>query len=141
MIELMAKRGPKSPMTDAHKAALAKGRTESQAVRLYLEALRANKPVRGRKRTPESIGKRLAAIDGERAGADAVKELRLVQERLNLEAELATMGNVVDTSALEAEFVKVAKSYGQRTGVSLAAWRAVGVPAAVLAAAGITKAG
>jgi hypothetical protein len=141
MIELMAKRGPKSPMTDAHKAALAQGRTESQAVRVYLEALRANKPVRGRKRTPESIGKRLAAIDSERASADAVKELRLVQERLDLEAELATMGNVVDTSALEAEFVKVAKSYGQRTGVSYAAWRAVGVPAAVLATAGITRAG
>ena len=140
MLQLMAKRGPKSPMTDAHKAALALGRTESQAVRAYLEALRANKPVRGRKRTPESIGKRLAAIDSERAAADAVKELRLVQERLDLEAELATMGAVVDTSALEGEFVKVAKSYGQRTGVSHAAWRAVGVPAAVLAAAGITRA-
>ena len=136
----MAKRGPKSPMTDAHKAALAKGRTESQAVRLYLEALRANKPVRGRRRTPDSIAKRLATIEAERAAADAVKELRLVQERLNLEAELANMGNVVDTSALEAEFVKVARSYGQRTGVSYAAWRAVGVPAAVLTAAGITRA-
>jgi len=140
MLQLMAKRGPKSPMTDAHKAALAKGRTESQAVRLYLEALRANKPVRGRRRTPDSIAKRLAAIEAERAAADAVKELRLVQERLNLEAELANMGNVVDTSALEAEFVKVARSYGQRTGVSYAAWRAVGVPAAVLTAAGITRA-
>ncbi len=137
----MAKRGPKNPMTDAHKAALAKGRTESQAVRMYLEALRANKPVRGRKRTPESIGKRLAAIDTERAFADAVKELRLVQERLDLEAELASMGKVVDTSALEADFVRVAKSYGQRSGVSYAAWRTVGVPAAVLASAGITRAG
>ena len=137
----MAKRGPKNPMTDAHKAALAKGRTESQAVRLYLEALRANKPVRGRKRTPESIAKRLAAVDGERASADAVKELRLVQERLNLEAELANMGKVVDTSALEADFVRVAKSYGQRSGVSYAAWRAVGVPSAVLTSAGITRAG
>ena len=140
MLQLMAKRGPKSPMTDAHKAALAQGRTESQAVRVYLEALRANKPVRGRKRTPESIGKRLAAIDAERATADAVKELRLVQERLDLEGELATMGAVVDTSALEAAFVKVAKSYGQRTGVSYAAWRAVGVPAAILTTAGITRA-
>ena len=140
MLQLMAKRGPKSPMTDAHKAALAKGRTESQAVRLYLEALRANKPVRGRRRTPDSIAKRLATIEAERAAADPVKELRLVQERLNLEAELANMGNVVDTSALEAEFVKVARSYGQRTGVSYAAWRAVGVPAAVLTAAGITRA-
>jgi hypothetical protein len=135
----MAKRGPKNPMTDAHKAALAKGRTEGQAVRLYLEALRANKPVRGRRRTPESIAKRLAAIESERASADAVKELRLVQERLNLEAELANMNSGVDTSALEVAFVKVAKSYGQRSGVSYTAWRTVGVPAAVLASAGITR--
>ncbi len=126
-------------MSDAHKAALATGRVEGKIVRDYLEALRANKPARGRKRTPESIAKRLAAIDAELAGADAVKELRLVQERLDLEAELSTMGATVDISALEAELVKVAKSYGQRTGVSYAAWRAVGVAPAVLKAAGIAR--
>ena len=49
------------------------------------------------------------------------------------------MGETVDISALEAEFVKVAKSYGQRTGVSYAAWRAVGVAPAVLKAAGIAR--
>lgn len=135
----MAKRGPKNPMSDSHKAALAIGRSEGKAVRDYLEALRANKPVRGRRRTAESIAKRLAAIDTERAFADAVKELRLVQERLDLEAELAAMGTTVDTSALEADFVKVAKSYGRRTGVSYAAWRTVGVAPTVLKAAGITR--
>lgn len=126
-------------MTDTHKAALAVGRVEGKAVRDYLEGLRANKPARGRKRTPDSIAKRLAAIDGEIAAADAVKELRLVQERIDLEAELATMGTTVDMTALEAEFVKVAKSYGDRTGVSYAAWRAVGVAPGVLKAAGITR--
>lgn len=126
-------------MTDTHKAALAVGRTEGKAVRDYLEGLRANKPARGRKRTPDSIAKRLAAIDGEIAAADAVKELRLVQERIDLEAELATMGTTVDMTALEAEFVKVAKSYADRTGVSYAAWRAVGVAPGVLKAAGITR--
>lgn len=135
----MAKRGPKSPMSDAHKAALATGRTEGKAVRDYLEALRANKPARGRKRTPDSIAKRLAAIDAEIGSADAVKELRLVQERLDLEAELSTMGATVDMTALEADFVKVAKSYGQRTGVTYAAWRAVGIAPSVLKAAGITR--
>ena len=135
----MAQRGPKSPMSDSHKAALATGRVEGKVVRDYLEALRANKPARGRKRTPESIAKRLAAIDGEIAGADAVKELRLVQERLDLEAELATMGATVDMSALEAEFIKIAKAYGERTGVSHAACRAVGIPPAVLKAAGISR--
>ena len=126
-------------MSDSHKAALATGRVEGKVVRDYLEALRANKPARGRKRTPESIAKRLAVIDGEIAGADAVKELRLVQERLDLEAELANMGATVDMSALEAEFIKVAKAYGERTGVSHAAWRAVGIPPAVLKAAGISR--
>ncbi len=126
-------------MSDSHKAALAKGRVEGKAVREYLEALRANKPVRGRKRTPGSIAKRLGVIDGEIGGADAVKELRLVQERIDLGAELATMGNHVDMTVLEADFVKVAKAYGERTGVSYAAWRAVGVTPATLKAAGITR--
>ncbi len=108
-------------------------------MRDYLEALRANKPVRGRKRTPDSIAKRLAAIDSEIGSADAVKELRLVQERIDLQAELATMGTSVDMGALEAEFVKVAKAYGERTGVSLAAWRAVGINPAVLKSAGISR--
>ena len=135
----MAKRGPKNPMSDSHKAALATGRTEGKAVREYLEALRANKPVRGRKRTPDSIAKRLAAIETEITTADAVRELRLVQERLDLVAELATIGTPVDMTAVEADFVKVAKSYGQRTGVSYAAWRAVGIAPSVLKSAGITR--
>ena len=42
-------------------------------------------------------------------------------------------------TALESEFVKVAKSYGDRTGVSYAAWRAVGVAPGVLKSAGITR--
>ena len=42
-------------------------------------------------------------------------------------------------AALEAAFVKVAKAYGHRTGVSYAAWRAVGVSPAVLTAAGISR--
>ena len=126
-------------MSDAHKAALATGRSEGKVVRDYLEALRANKPARGRKRTPDSIAKRLSAIDNEIGNADAVKELRLVQERIDLQAELAIMGTTVDMGALEAEFVKVAKAYGERTGVSLAAWRAVGINPAVLKAAGISR--
>lgn len=135
----MAKRGPKNPMSDAHKAALATGRVEGKIVRDYLEALRANKPVRGRKRTPDSIAKRLAAIESEIGTADAVKELRLVQERMDLLAELATMGATVDMGSLEADFIKVARAYGERTGVSYAAWRAIGIHPAVLKAAGISR--
>ena len=69
-------------MTDDHKAALAVGRTEGRAVRRYLDALEANKPKRGRKRTPDSIQRRLKAIDAELADTDRLNELKLVQERM-----------------------------------------------------------
>lgn len=135
----MAKKGPKNPLSDQHKAAMAAGRTEGRAVREYLDALRSNKPKRGRKRTPDSINARLATIEQELMEADALEELRLVQERRNLTRELETMSTGVDISALEADFVKVAKSYSQRQGISYATWRDVGVEASVLKSAGITR--
>jgi hypothetical protein len=127
-------------MTDEHKAALAMGRNEGTAVRNYLEALRTNKPKRGRRRTGESIKARLAAIDAELDSADAMNELRLRQERRDLQAELASMGGKVDLTALENGFVSVAKSYSSRQGISYATWREIGVDAAVLKRAGISRA-
>jgi len=134
---------PKSPMTDDHKAALAKGREQGRSVKQYLEALEANKPKRGRKRTPESVQKRLDAIEADLGAADGLKRLNLVQARLDLQAELAKLGSdeTVDLTTLEADFVSVAKGYGERKGISHAAWREVGVPAAVLVQAGISRAG
>ena len=119
---------------------MAAGRTEGRAVREYLDALRSNKPKRGRKRTPDSIKARLAKIDEEIAVADPLDELRLMQERRNLSDELETMSAGIDMTALEAEFVKVAKSYSERQGISYATWRDVGVEASVLKAAGISRA-
>ena len=134
----MAKRGPKE-MSPQHKAAMEQGRAESRAVRDYLEVLRSSKPKRGRKRTPDSIKKRLAEIEQELADASAITELQLVQERRDLTAELESMGSGVDLSELESAFVKVAKSYGDRKGISYGSWRDVGVPAATLKRAGITR--
>lgn len=132
---------PKTPMTAAHKAALAQGRAEGKAVRSYLEALRATKPRRGRKRTPDSVTKRIATIDSQIGTADPLTELKLIEERTRLLQELATMGNSHDISALEKEFVKVARSYGERQGISYTSWRQVGVDAKVLKDAGISRAG
>jgi hypothetical protein len=126
-------------MSDEHKAALARGRSEGKAVRDYLDALRANKPKRGRKRTPDSISKRLTAIDVQLRDADPLTELRLVQERRDLDAELQSMGSAVDLSSIEGSFVKVAKAYSERQGISYAAWREVGVEASVLKKAGISR--
>ncbi len=127
-------------MTAEHKAALAAGRSEGKAVRDYLDVLRSTKPKRGRKRTSDSISKRLATIESEMATADPIRELKLVQERLDLQAELSKVGDTVDVAALETEFVKVAKGYSGRNGISYAAWRAIGVDAAVLKSAGIGRA-
>ncbi len=132
------KRGP-AVMTDEHKAALAQGRAEGRAVKAYLEALAANKPKRGRKRTPDSIGKRLAKIEDELGNASPMNRLQLVQERMDLQSELEKMGETVDLSGLEDDFVAVAASYGDRKGISYAAWREVDVPAAVLKRAGIGR--
>lgn len=126
-------------MSDEHKAALAEGRSQGRAVRLYLEALEANKPKRGRKRTTESIQKRLDAVVAELETADPLKRLQLTQEQLDLEAELAAGDATIDISALEKEFVAAAADYAGRKGISYSAFRAVGVPAAVLRAAGISR--
>ena len=129
----------KTPMSAEHKAALAKGREEGRIVRLYLEALESTKPRRGRKRTPDSIRKRLATINTLLPDADPLNRLHLVEEKQRLEAELAHTGDVVDLAALEKSFTKVARQYGERKGISYSAWRTVGVSAAVLAQAKIPR--
>ncbi len=126
-------------MSEEHKAALAKGRAEGRIVRDYLEGLRATKPKRGRKRTPETVKSRLEAIDNELGSASPVEELMLVQERRDLEAELEQMSNTVDMDALEDAFVSVAKSYSESKKISYASWRDVGVEARVLKRAGISR--
>jgi uncharacterized protein YicC (UPF0701 family) len=126
-------------MTDEHKAALAVGRAESKVVRDYLDALRANKPKRGRKRTTDSIKRRLTEIEDELLDADPLNEVKLVQERMDLEAELENMDGGVDLGTLEEDFVQVAKNYSIRQGISYAAWRAVGIEPSVLQKAGISR--
>lgn len=128
-------------MSDSHKAALAEGRDQGRAVRRYLEALEAHKPKRGRKRTPESVQKRLTAIDEKLAEADALTRLHLVQERMNLENELASSDGTVDIQSLEDEFTASAAPYGTRKGITYAAWRQLGVDPAVLRKAGIKRGG
>jgi hypothetical protein len=131
----------RTTMSDSHKKALAEGREQGRAVRRYLEALEAHKPKRGRKRTPESIQKRLAAIEQKVGDADALSRVHLIQERMDLERELAQITNKVDLTQLEKGFVAAARGYGQRKGISYAAWRAAGVDPAVLRQAGISRAG
>jgi hypothetical protein len=134
------KRGP-AKMTVAHKQALAEGREASRHVRAYLEALQANKPKRGRKRTKETVQKQLADVKGKIGPATGLKKLELAQRRIDLEAELAAFDVKVDLSDLRRGFVKHAKPYAKRKGISYGAWREAGVPAEDLKAAGISRGG
>lgn len=129
----------KSSMTNAHKQALANGRAEGRIIREYLEIVEATKPRRGRKRTPESIAKRLSAITVEMKTADPVTKVRLIQERLNLRSELAGMKSKSEVAAAEQKFVKVAKKFSDRNDISFDAWREVGVSPTVLKKAGINQ--
>jgi hypothetical protein len=126
-------------MTDEHKAALAEGRSQGRAVRRYLEALEMHRPKRGRKRTPESITKRLERIETELSSAEPLQKLHLIQERLDLQRELEGMQGGVDLQGLEDEFVSAARPYSERKGISYSAWRELGVPPAVLKRAGLGR--
>lgn len=126
-------------MSNEHKAALAKGREEGLVVRRYLEGLEASRPRRGRRRTPQTIERRLRAVDSELAEAEPLARLHLLQQKKDLEAELHRTSETRDLSALERQFVKVARSYGDRKGINYSTWRAAGVPASVLQHAGIAR--
>ncbi len=136
----MATRTKKTPMSDTHKEALAEGRNHARIVGRYLEALEANKPKRGRKRTPESVKKRLEAVSNEVKDATGLTRLSLLQERRDLEIELATMqAGTPDISGLEKDFVQVAGEYSAKKRISYGAWREFGVSPEALKKAGISR--
>ena len=132
------KRGP-AKMTASHKQALAEGREASRHVRAYLEALQANKPKRGRKRTKETVQKQLDDVAAQIGPATGLKKLELAQRRIDLAAELEGFAVKVDLSDLRRDFIKHAKPYAKRKGISYGAWREAGVPAEDLKAAGISR--
>jgi hypothetical protein len=136
----MPPKAKKRAMSDDHKAALAEGRNHSRTVGRYLEALEANKPRRGRKRTPENVKKRLTTVEAELKTTGGLQRLSLLQERRDLEVELAGMQTGgTDITGLERDFVKVAKAYSAKKGISYGAWREFGVSPEVLKKAGISR--
>lgn len=124
-------------MSTAHKKALADGRREGRTIREYLEIVEATKPRRGRRRTPESIARRLTVINSSLRHADPVTKVRLIQERLNLRTELAGMKTKSQITEAESRFVKVARTFSRRNGITWDAWREFGVSETVLKKAGI----
>ncbi len=124
-------------MDEEHKAKLARGRADARAVKGYLEYLENNKPRRGRRRTIESITKRLATIEQELDDATPLARLNLFQEQSDLSAELETLKQKTDGSELRAAFVEAAGRYAKSKGLEAAAFRQMGVDAKTLKEAGI----
>jgi hypothetical protein len=128
-----------APMTRAHKQALARGRDESRTVSRYLEALDAGKSRPGRPRTIQSVQAQLQAVETRVKGARGIDRLLALQQRTDLRNALAQRNGKVDLATAEREFVKVARGYGERKGISYATWREAGVSPSVLAKARIAR--
>ena len=110
-------------------------RAETNAVAAYLTALRAPKvPARSR----ANLERRRAQIEEWlREESSPIREVELIQRRLDIDAQLAQIDQAQRLAELEEAFVKVAASWATRTGISAAALREVGVPASVLRRAGL----
>ena len=126
-------------MTRAHKQALARGRDESRAVGRYLEALEVGKPRPGRPRSIQSMQTQLKAVETRVKGARGIDRLLALQQRADLRAALAQRNGKVDLATAEREFVRAARGYGERKGISYATWREAGVSPSVLAKARIAR--
>ena len=86
----------------------------------------------------ESANRQLRETVDQLATARSLARVELVQRRIDLEAEIASLGHDggSDLSALEAGFVAAAKSYSERKGITTQAWLQGGVPRSVLRQAG-----
>lgn len=136
-----APKGPKvkRTMSDEHKAALAAGRSQSAIVARYLTALGSTKKKRGRKVTIESLSARLEKAEKDLSTASPLERLKLTQLIKDTKAGIEKLQSpaVVDIESLEAEFVKVAKSYAESQGITRSTFLDCGVDKRVLVAAGI----
>lgn len=125
-------------MSKEHKDALAEGRRQSRAIKAYLSALKSRRP--GRPVTKESLQARLDRVTKQiEEATDPLEAVSLTQARLDIESQLARMGESENMAELEAGFVEYAQGYSDRKGISYTAWRQVGVPAATLRKAGIKE--
>jgi len=125
-------------MSLEHKEALAQGRQQARAIKAYLVANRARKS--GRPVTKKSLKERYATLTEKiEASDDPLGSVVLIQKRLDVENALADFDEGSDFDKLQADFVRHAKPYSERKGITYSAWRLAGVPAAVLKAAGIPE--
>jgi hypothetical protein len=110
-------------------------RAETNAVAAYLTALKAPKvPARSR----ANLEKRRAQIERWLSEESSpIREVELIQQRLDIDAQLAQIDDAARLPELEEAFVNVAASWAKRSGITAVALREVGVPVSVLRRAGL----
>ncbi len=135
----MAKRGPKKPLTKEHKAAMAEGRRDSNAVKAYLAAVRAASRSKTSPRPPEELTERINMIGGLLdQDLDPLSEIKLRQERRDLRRELEEATPESQLRQLETDFVRSAARYSERNGIDFETWREAGISVDILKRAKIS---
>lgn len=132
--------GTKRSMSADHKKALVEGREQSAIVDRYLKFLDTHKPKRGRKVTPDTVKARLAKFEADLLTATGVERLNLMQQIQDAEARLSDLEGAKpeeNIETLQADFVRVAKSYAEKKGITRATFHNYGVPMEVLKEAGM----
>jgi hypothetical protein len=124
---------------NGYRSDAAAAQERARAVRRYLSALDMRRPGRSAAKTGESILHRLHQVDTMLLSADPVARLHLTQERIDLHAEQLRIATAPspEFEELEEAFIRAARAYSERHGVTYSAWRQIGVDNAVLERAGI----
>jgi hypothetical protein len=127
-------------MSAAHKRALVEGRQSAAVVDRYLAALHVPKR-RGRQVSLATLQERLATVEVDIKKTAGTARLFAAQQARDLRTRIAALANTAttDIKKLEADFVKVAKAFSERRGISYGAWRDAGVPAQVLKRAKVPR--
>lgn len=112
-------------------------RKENKIVEAYLAEVerKAGQP---KSKSPEQMRADLASLSTGLKSAEGIEKLDLLQQRENLYAEMK-MAEEGALDSMEASFIEVASSYGERKGISYSTWREFGIPKGILEQAGIKR--
>lgn len=125
-------------ISEEHKQRMAQGRRQTKVVERYLRSLERVKAQKKRSATPEEIERKLGEIQSALVSAQGIERLELLQQREDFQ-RTALEAEPENHAELEHQFIAVAKSFGDRKGVSYSTWREFGVPKTVLDAAGVER--
>jgi len=134
------KRPAPRTLSASHKKALTEGRTMSATVDRYLAAVNTPKR-RGRKVTTATLEQRLANARVQVKTATGVEKVMAAQQVRDVQTKLTQAKAIggVDIKTLEADFIKIAKRFGENKNIGYGAWRDAGVPSVVLKMAGVAR--